>query len=289
MVTRMVGAAALVATAAILAGAQQAAAYQVQAGDTLWSIAQRTGVPVDRIAQDNGIGDRDRILAGQQLAIGGGAAAAPAAPAPTAGRTYTVRPHDTLWSIARRTGVDVGALARRNHLDDPDQLPAGRVLQLDDPPPAAAGPAPVLVSAPGPAPQAVRGAAARQLLLAAAQEFGVDRDLVLALSLWESGHNQSMVSVDGAIGLMQVMPQTAGWAGPALLGRPADILQASDNARLGTALLRRYLQEFSDPKLALAAYYQGERGTRDHGVYPTSRRYVDGIWSLRNLLHAGDV
>ena len=69
----------------------------------------------------------------------------------------------------------------------------------------------------------------------------------------------------------------------------ADILQASDNARLGTALLRRYLQEFSDPKLALAAYYQGERGTRDHGVYPTSRRYVDGIWSLRNLLHAGDV
>jgi soluble lytic murein transglycosylase-like protein len=81
---------------------------------------------------------------------------------------------------------------------------------------------------------------------------------------------------------MQIMPATAQWAGPALLGRPVDIHSAPDNARLGAALLRRYLDEFHDPKLALAAYYQGETGTRKHGIYPSSRGYVDGIWALRN-------
>ena len=85
---------------------------------------------------------------------------------------------------------------------------------------------------------------------------------------------------------VQIMPGTARWAGPALLGRPVDITFASDNARLGAALLDRYLTDFADPKLALAAYYQGEMGTRKYGVYPSSQHYVDGIWALRNLLQA---
>jgi hypothetical protein len=36
----------------------------------------------------------------------------------------------------------------------------------------------------------------------------------------------------------------------------------------------------------LAAYYQGEGGTRKNGIYPSSERYVDGIWALRNRLQA---
>ncbi len=122
--------------------------------------------------------------------------------------------------------------------------------------------------------------------MAAAREFRVDPNLVLAVALWESGQNQAEVSKDGAVGLMQVMPSTAQWAGPALLGRGADISLAPDNARLGAALLGRYVSEFHDPKLALAAYYQGERGTRERGVYPSSRGYVDGIWALRARLQA---
>jgi N-acetylmuramoyl-L-alanine amidase len=183
---------------------------------------------------------------------------------------YDVKPGDTLWSISRRTGVPVDQIVRDNGLTDPNHIAAGQHLVVGDPPPAAP----------------VRGEAARQVLVAAAHEFGVNPNFVLAVSLWESGQDQTRVSKDGAIGLMQVMPSTARWAGPALLGRPVDITVARDNARLGAALLSRYLDEFDDPKLALAAYYQGERGTREHGIYPSSQRYVDGIWALRNLLQA---
>jgi N-acetylmuramoyl-L-alanine amidase len=194
---------------------------------------------------------------------------------------YDVRPGDTLWAISKRTGVPVDRIARDSGITNPDHIVPGQHLVVDGQPAAApAAPTP-------PAPEPVRGAAARQLLQDAAREFGLNPRFLLAVSLWESGFNQAEVSRDGAVGLMQIMPATAAWAGPALLGRRANVSDASDNARLGAALLRRYLDDFDDPRLALAAYYQGERATREYGVYPSSRAYVDGVWALRNLLQAG--
>jgi murein DD-endopeptidase MepM/ murein hydrolase activator NlpD len=194
---------------------------------------------------------------------------------------YDVKPGDTLWAISHRTGVPIDQIVRDNGLKDPGHIMPGQHLVVGDAPPPAATSAARM-------PEAVRGEAARQVLVAAAREFGLNPNFVLAVSMWESGHDQRQISKDGAVGLMQVMPSTAQWAGPALLGRQADIYLARDNARLGSALLSKYLDDFDDPKLALAAYYQGERGTREHGVYPSSRGYVDGIWALRNLLQAGN-
>ena len=188
---------------------------------------------------------------------------------------YDVKPGDTLSAISRRTGVPVDQIVRDNKLTNPDRIVPGQHLVVGDAPPPAAGQL-----------QAVRGEAARQILIAAAHEFGLNPNFVLAVSLWESGQNQAEVSKDGAIGLMQIMPGTARWAGTALLGRPVDITFASDNARLGAALLNKYLNDFGDPRLALAAYYQGEMGTRKYGIYPSSQHYVEGIWALRNLLQA---
>ena len=110
--------------------------------------------------------------------------------------------------------------------------------------------------------------------------------LVLAVSYWESGWKQSARSRTGAVGLMQVEPYTAVWAGPALLHRRVNLTNPVDNAELGAALLRSYLDQLHDPKLALAAYYQGLTGVRRHGIYPSSRTYVDGIWRLRNRFQA---
>jgi len=109
---------------------------------------------------------------------------------------------------------------------------------------------------------------------------------VLAVSYWESGWNQAARSYTGAVGLMQVEPYTAAWAGPALLHRRVNLNNPVDNAELGAALLRSYLDRLHNPKLALAAYYQGLSGVLRHGIYPSSRTYVNGIWRLRNRFQA---
>ena len=130
-------------------------------------------------------------------------------------------------------------------------------------------------------------AQAKAILVRAARHHGVNPNFVLAVSYWESGWNQSARSRTGAVGLMQIEPYTAASAGPALLHRRVDLGNPVDNAELGAALLRSYLDQLQDPKLVLAAYYQGLSAVRHHGIYPSSRSYVDGIWRLRNRFQAG--
>jgi soluble lytic murein transglycosylase-like protein len=129
-------------------------------------------------------------------------------------------------------------------------------------------------------------AQARVILIRAAHNHGLNPNFVLAVSYWESGWNQAARSYTGAVGLMQIEPYTAVWAGPALLGHRVNLNNPVDNAELGAALLRSYLDRLHDPKLALAAYYQGLAGVLRYGIYPSSRTYVDGIWRLRNRFQA---
>lgn len=121
---------------------------------------------------------------------------------------------------------------------------------------------------------------ARFLLMRAARHHGLRPGFVLAVSYWESGWNQRAVSRTGAVGLMQVQPSTAAWAGPALLHRRVNLFNPYDNAEVGAALLRYDLDRLHDPSLVLAAYYQGLRAVQRHGVYASSRAYVRGILSL---------
>jgi N-acetylmuramoyl-L-alanine amidase len=136
------------------------------------------------------------------------------------------------------------------------------------------------------APALLSPAQTRAILIRAARHHGLNPNFVLAVSYWESGWKQTARSRTGAIGLMQVEPYTAAWAGPTLLHRPVDLSNPVDNVELGAALLRSYLDQLHDPKLALAAYYQGLSGVRRHGIYPRSRSYVDGIWKIRNHFQA---
>jgi N-acetylmuramoyl-L-alanine amidase len=289
---RIFAAAVLLAVAGLAATTSMAAAYTVKPGDSLWSISKRTGVPIARIAADNHIANPNVIHVGQQLTIQGNApapapattpAAAPAAPPAASGATYVVQGGDSLWKIARKAGVPVSQIASLNGISNPAMIHVGqRLLLAPNPVPP---PPPPPAAAPAVAPAAVHGEAARQILIAAAREFKMDVAFVLAVSLWESGYNQGAVSSAGAVGLMQIEPATGAWAGPALLGTTVDLGDARSNARLGTALLAHYLQLLNnDPKLALAAYYQGLTVTLKKGILPDSQRYVDGIWALRNKL-----
>lgn len=125
-----------------------------------------------------------------------------------------------------------------------------------------------------------------QVLTNAAHDQGVDPNLLMAVSFWESGWHQDRVSSEGAVGLLQVMPKTAATAGPKLLGRSVDINDPSDNAQIGAALLRDLLNKY-DHRTALAAYYQGEPALLSGTYAPDTWHYADSILSLSNQIAAG--
>src|SRR3954469_12538378 len=76
-----------------------------------------------------------------------------------------------------------------------------------------------------------------------ASHWGVDPRLALGISWEEAGFNQRMVSSVGAIGAMQVMPSTGAFVGQAIVHRHLDLLNGSDNATAGVALLAVLLRE----------------------------------------------
>ncbi len=99
--------------------------HTVQAGETLSAIGLRYGVTSWALVQANHLASANLIYVGQQLIIPGGATT----PAPTAG-TYTVRPGDSLSSIAARFGTTVAALAAQNGISNPEFITVGQVLRL---------------------------------------------------------------------------------------------------------------------------------------------------------------
>jgi putative chitinase len=98
--------------------------YIVQRGDTLWSIARRYGTTVQALAIGNRIANPSRIFAGQRLVIYG------AAPQPPTSRIHIVRRGETLYSIARRYGTTVWAIAAANNLHNPNVIYAGQRLVI---------------------------------------------------------------------------------------------------------------------------------------------------------------
>jgi hypothetical protein len=114
--------------------------------------------------------------------------------------------------------------------------------------------------------------------------YGVDTSLVRAVARWESGYNNSLVSVAGARGVMQVRPVTWRYVETVLVGHRIPHT-TSGNVQVGVVLLRQLLREFrGDVRLALAAYAQGPRSVRRHGLFRETRRYVAGVLALSRRL-----
>ncbi len=85
--------------------------------------------------------------------------------------------------------------------------------------------------------------------------------LVAAVILTESKFDENAVSDRGAVGLMQIMPETAQWITKEMtkeFGDDLDIKNPQMNIRLGTWYLAYLMQEFKGNEvLALAAYNAG--------------------------------
>lgn len=108
----------------------------------------------------------------------------------------------------------------------------------------------------------------------AARKYGVPEDLFLRLVQQESGWNQSAVSAKGALGLAQLMPDTAAHLGV----DPAD---ARQNLEGGARYLRQQYDRFRSWRLALAAYNAGPAAVERYADVPPYREtqgYVLAIY-----------
>jgi soluble lytic murein transglycosylase-like protein len=112
----------------------------------------------------------------------------------------------------------------------------------------------------------------KEIVSAASSNNNVDADLIMILIGAESGFNAKAVSRKGALGLMQLMPQTASRLGV------TDPFDPAANLQGGTRYLRELLDRYhNDLTMALAAYNAGpERVEQYRGVppYPETQSYI---------------
>ncbi len=121
------------------------------------------------------------------------------------------------------------------------------------------------------------------LVSTAAQQQSVEPKLIRAVMKQESGFRPCAISVAGAQGLMQLMPDTADQL------HVSDAFDPAQNVNGGAAYLKQLLTKYKgDLKLTLGAYNAGPKRTDDAGAVPNlpeTQNYVSSI--LANIASAG--
>ncbi|MEO5345710.1 MAG: lytic transglycosylase domain-containing protein [Magnetococcus sp. YQC-9] len=113
-----------------------------------------------------------------------------------------------------------------------------------------------------------------RLITKIAIQENLDPDLLRAVVATESDFNNESVSPDGAVGLMQLMPETAKLVGVKNIHNP------EQNLRGGARYLGQMLKQFPKIHHALAAYNAGPKMVeRYQGVPPLTetQRYVGKV------------
>jgi len=156
------------------------------------------------------------------------------------------------------------------------ELPVGQVIAFepeDYVPPA---------ELPAPAPEPARPLSAEELVTQAALRNGLPPELVHSVAAIESGYRADAVSPTGAMGIMQLMPETA----RRLNADPSDPRQ---NAEAGARYLRELLIKYKDDdyqlRKALAGYNAGPAAVdRHNGIppYPETQNYVRKVLNRLN-------
>ncbi len=119
----------------------------------------------------------------------------------------------------------------------------------------------------------------------AARDEGLPVALLEALAWRESQWDASIVNPDsGALGIGQLLPETAQFVATELLGEPGlDPLDAEDNIRMTARYLRGLIERFDgDVATGVAAYLQGSTSVANDGVSAQTSDYVQQIMTLRS-------
>ena len=116
-----------------------------------------------------------------------------------------------------------------------------------------------------------------RVIHSAAQKYAVDPKLVSAVAEVESGGDQQAVSPAGAVGVMQLMPDTAAGLG-------VNPYNLESNVEGGAKYLREMLDTFDgDVKKAVAAYNAGPNAVKAYGgvpPYAETQNYVTSVLDI---------
>ena len=115
-----------------------------------------------------------------------------------------------------------------------------------------------------------------KLIKDAASRHAVNLSLILAIIQAESGFNPNAISDKGAVGLMQLMPHTAGDLGV------TDLFDLRQNIFAGTQYLSECLKAFDTVELALAAYNAGPARVAVQNKIPPFKETLDFVKSVLN-------
>lgn len=88
-------------------------------------------------------------------------------------------------------------------------------------------------------------------------EYGVSENTIYAVIKTESDFDNKAVSGAGAVGLMQLMPETYGWLVRKAGSEEKDLFDPDENIKYGTYLLSLLYERYKDDDLVFAAYNAG--------------------------------
>ena len=125
-----------------------------------------------------------------------------------------------------------------------------------------------------------------------AENYDLDAALLAAVIYRESKFDADARSSSGAIGLMQLLPDTA--LGIALNTeghrfKVSDLYNPEINVRYGSFYLRRLLRKYGDERLALAAYNAGQTNVDEWIAaggeieFAETREYVEDVLRAREV------
>jgi soluble lytic murein transglycosylase len=126
-----------------------------------------------------------------------------------------------------------------------------------------------------------------------ARQYDLDAALLAAVIYRESKFDPDARSSSGAIGLMQLLPDTAQGIAQYTGGSRFEVDDLYDpeiNVRYGSFYLRRLLQKYDDVRLALAAYNAGQANVdewlaeeREDIPFPETREFVENVLEARDV------
>jgi soluble lytic murein transglycosylase len=133
-----------------------------------------------------------------------------------------------------------------------------------------------------------------QIVRGHARNYRLDPALLAAVIYQESKFRADAKSSSGAIGLMQLRPDTAKGIAIRTGGsrfQTSDLYNPEINVRYGSWYLRHLLTKYGDEKTALAAYNAGQRNVdrwraAGQGIqFSETRAYVDRVEDLKDVYH----